>query len=508
LRAIWRRLDPSDSGKVGLQQLLEHRDWLLKRLPRLVMCFEEIDSDGDFTVNFEELKVFFGGTDAWLDHELQGIIGLEDLKDQIRKFHRSVLLDQKRRQDGHAVRGAAKYHMIFQGNPGTGKTSFARIMGKLLMKVGVLQSDKLVEVQRSNLVGEHIGHTAPKTQKVIEEAAGGVLFVDEAYRLSSGGQNDFGREAIEQLMGAMNTPPPKGHIQVYAGYVRDMSVWMQQNEGLYRRIAYTFTFPDYSPSELAEIFEVYTRKQGFVLDTGISGPEGRPKLAGIIEFHTSPRCRSLMNGGLCEHMFAGAKQALDMRDDPSKPSVTLLEADIIASCRQIPEPPQKATADEPVQRPQAPSARGEAPAVLAPPRTDRSAAAQPASQNLVLKLVGAHCLRDVRPTCLSPGMSPYVIVAVDGVQMHRTSKDKRGHTDPVWNCSVVLPDCGRAHKIEFTVMSRHPHVGDRFIASSVQALSSISEQGFDGELELTHLGKPVGTLHVQMQWQTVLHHGQ
>lgn len=496
LCAIWARLDPQHSGKVGLQQIVEHRDWLVKKLPRLVTSFEEIDSDGDFAVNFEEVKAFFGGIDAWLDRELSGIIGLGDLKDQIRTFHRSVLLDQKRRQDGHDVRGAAKYHMIFQGNPGTGKTSFARIMAKLLMKVGILQSDKLIEVQRSDLVGEHIGHTGPKTQKIIDSAAGGVLFVDEAYRLSSAGQNDFGKEAIEQLMAAMNQPPPQGHIQIYAGYVKDMGVWMQQNEGLYRRIAYTFTFPDYTPLELAEILEVYTRRQGFELEAGLRGPEGRSRLAGIIGASTSPRARGLMNGGLCEHIFAGAKQALDLRDDPSMPSVTLLERDIAVACQHIPEPPQRPVEDHTAMKPQA------------VPSNTSMASGLSTSRNMVFKLVGAHSLRDVRPTCLFPGMSPYVIVTVDGAEAYRSSKHKYGHTEPVWNSTVILPIGAQAHKVEFTVMSRHPHVGDRFIASSIQALSSVPFHGFDGELDLTHMGRHAGTLQVQMAWQTVLCHGQ
>merc|ERR1712232_955126 len=104
-------------------------------------------------------------------------------------------------------------HMVFRGNPGTGKTSMGRLMAKLLCRVGLLPSAELREVQRPDLVAEYVGQTGPKTRKIIEESKNGVLFIDEAYRLSAGGKNDFGREAIEELMASMNDPPGKAPIQ-------------------------------------------------------------------------------------------------------------------------------------------------------------------------------------------------------------------------------------------------------------------------------------------------------
>merc|ERR1711974_503403 len=103
-----------------------------------------------------------------------------------------------------------------------GKTSMGRLMAKLLHRVGVISTPNLREVQRPDLVAEYVGQTSPKTRKVIEESRNGVLFIDEAYRLSAGGEKDFGKEAIEELMAAMNAPPGKAPIQIYAGYPLDM----------------------------------------------------------------------------------------------------------------------------------------------------------------------------------------------------------------------------------------------------------------------------------------------
>lgn len=300
--------------------------------------------------------------DEWLEFQLGEVVGLEDLKRQIRSFYRGVMLDEARRKKGHNVGSAGgKYHMIFQGNPGTGKTSLARLMARLLYRVGIAPRDALTEVQQEQLVAGFVGQTAPKTQKVIDEAAGGILFIDEAYRLAQG-RDQFGKEAIEQLMAAMNEPPGKAPIMIFAGYPADMENFMNQNDGLYRRIPYTFDFPNYSCAEIAEILELMVIKNGFSLESRLLA-HGRQRLARIIETKTMPRTRSLMNGGLCERIFAFAKQALDARDDPSHPSVVLSEEDVASACQKIPPPPEPTGRDEdgdalPAQRAGAPGAAG------------------------------------------------------------------------------------------------------------------------------------------------------
>eukprot|EP00438_Fugacium_kawagutii_P033373 Skav231034 [mRNA] locus=scaffold1869:260877:262010:- [translate_table: standard] len=251
-------------------------------------------------------------------------------------------MDQKRRETGHNVKVVGKYHMIFQGNPGTGKTSLARIVAQLLHRIGIIKSEILVEVQRDKLVAEYVGQTGPKTQKVIDQAKQGVLFIDEAYRLSQdSGKSDFGREAIEQLMAAMNDPPGKAPIMVFAGYADDMDTFMQANSGLYRRIGYTFDFSDYSPFELAEILNSIVTSFGFKLAQPLT-VNNFSRVAAIIENNTLPQAREMMNGGLCERLFDFAKQSLDAREamvSASNPSMEVTEGDLLEACRRIPPPP-------------------------------------------------------------------------------------------------------------------------------------------------------------------------
>ena len=299
-------------------------------------------------MTWAELEVFAGGTGEWLEYQLDQVIGLELLKQQIRQFHHSIVMDQKRRETGHNVKTVGKYHMIFQGNPGTGKTSLARIIAQLLHRIGIIKSDVLVEVQRDKLVAEYVGQTGPKTQKVIEQAKQGVLFIDEAYRLSQeGGKSDFGREAIEQLMAAMNDPPGKAPIMVFAGYADDMENFMHSNSGLYRRIGYTFDFSDYSCFELAEILKSIVTNSGFKLAPALM-KNNLQATAALIETNTLPEAREMMNGGLCERLFDFAKQSLDAREavvSASSPSLEIKEGDLLEACRRIPPPPMRETRD-------------------------------------------------------------------------------------------------------------------------------------------------------------------
>lgn len=336
-------------GEIRLADLIKHRARIKEVFPPLLEKFGEIDLNNNSTVTWAELEVFAGGTGEWLEYQLDRVVGLELLKQQIRQFHKSVILDKQRREAGHDIKTEGKYHMIFQGNPGTGKTSLARVVAQLLHRIGIIQSDLLVEVQRDKLVAEYVGQTGPKTQKVIEEARKGVLFIDEAYRLSQeGGKSDFGREAIEQLMAAMNDPPGKAPIMVFAGYADDMDTFMQANSGLYRRIAYTFDFSDYSTQELAEILNSVVKGAGFQLSADLASGNFR-RLEAVIESNTLPQAREMMNGGICERIFDFAKQSLDSREaartPAAVPSLELLEQDIVDACKRIPLPPSREQGD-------------------------------------------------------------------------------------------------------------------------------------------------------------------
>jgi len=158
-------------------------------------------------------------------------------------------------------------HSIFKGNPGTGKTTVAHLLGKIYNSLGLLSHGKVFEVGRADLVGEFIGQTAPKVKKAIEKARGGILFVDEAYSLTNRGNDgkDFGREVIEVLLKEMSDG--EGDIAIIcAGYPKEMQNFLDSNPGLNSRIKHVISFPDYTPDELMEISDFTAEKRGVVID--------------------------------------------------------------------------------------------------------------------------------------------------------------------------------------------------------------------------------------------------
>ena len=155
-------------------------------------------------------------------------------------------------------------HMVFMGNPGPGKTTVARLISGLYASIGVLSKGQLIEVDRSGLVAGYVGQTALKTQEVIKSALGGVLFIDEAYSLSSGGENDFGREAIETILKAMEDHRDD-LIVVVAGYTGPMEQFLNSNPGLESRFNKYFNFPDYNGEQLMAIFRGQCSKNGYTL---------------------------------------------------------------------------------------------------------------------------------------------------------------------------------------------------------------------------------------------------
>ena len=344
LRQLFDTIVKAGEKDIKLADLVRHKREVNRICPELITEFSDIDQDNSCSVSWDELRVFAGGTDDWLKFQLQNIIGLDGLKDQIHQFHQSISLDKKRQAAGFDVKDAGgKYHMIFQGNPGTGKTTMGRVVAALLKRIGITQSDLLVEVQRDQLVAGYVGQTAPKTQEKIDEACAGVLFVDEAYRLSQGSKSgsDYGKEAIETLMGAMTEPPGKAPVMVFAGYPNDMDQFMQANSGLYRRIAYTFDFEDYTPLDLAKILGKMAQGKGFGLSAELTS-NNFEVLSRMIEEGTLPEARALMNGGICERIFTFAKQSLDGRCQASgQVSVEITAEDITMAMTRIPPPPRR-----------------------------------------------------------------------------------------------------------------------------------------------------------------------
>jgi stage V sporulation protein K len=198
--------------------------------------------------------------------DLDALVGLEPVKKLVRELQAFVQVQQLRRQEGLLTEPLV-LHMVFMGNPGTGKTTVARILGKIFREMGVLRKGHLVEVERADLVGEYIGHTAQKTREQIKKALDGILFIDEAYSLARGGEKDFGKESIDCLVKAMEDHKDN-LILILAGYQREMAHFLRINPGLRSRFPIHIIFPDYTMEELLEIAELMLRQREYQLDKG------------------------------------------------------------------------------------------------------------------------------------------------------------------------------------------------------------------------------------------------
>ncbi|KZB81465.1 right-handed parallel beta-helix repeat-containing protein [Amycolatopsis regifaucium] len=200
--------------------------------------------------------------------ELDGMIGLPGVKEEVRALVDELQVNEWRRRAGLPI-GATGHHLIFAGAPGTGKTTVARIYGKLLKALGVLPEGQFREVSRRDLVGQYIGHTAEKTATVFEEAKGGVLFIDEAYTLSrlAGSGGDFGQEAIDTLVPLMEEHRDEVAV-IVAGYTGEMVDFLAANPGLASRFGKTIEFENYSPDELLAIFGRMASAGDYELDPG------------------------------------------------------------------------------------------------------------------------------------------------------------------------------------------------------------------------------------------------
>lgn len=186
-----------------------------------------------------------------IEDELGALVGMEEMKRMIKEIYAWIFVNKKREEVGMKARKQA-LHMMFKGNPGTGKTTVARLIGKLFLKMNVLTKGHLIEAERADLVGEYIGHTAQKTRDLIKKAQGGILFIDEAYSLGRGGEKDFGKEAIDTLVKHMED---KQHefILILAGYSREMDYFLTLNPGLHSRFPLVIDFPNYTIDQLMEI---------------------------------------------------------------------------------------------------------------------------------------------------------------------------------------------------------------------------------------------------------------
>lgn len=211
--------------------------------------------------------------------ELNSLVGLNEIKKLVGEIYAFVEIQKKRQKEKLSVEPQV-LHMIFKGNPGTGKTTVARIIGRLFKEVGVLPKGHLIEVERADLVGEYIGHTAQKTREQLKKSLGGVLFIDEAYSLARGGDKDFGKEAIDVLVKGMEDNKDN-LILILAGYRDEMDWFIESNPGLRSRFPIHLNFPDYTIDELLSIADLILSKRQYLLSFG-----AREELRFVLERET------------------------------------------------------------------------------------------------------------------------------------------------------------------------------------------------------------------------------
>lgn len=260
-----------------------------------------------------------------LKRELADYIGLETVKKEVDSLINLVTIQNLRKENGLPVNDLS-LHMVFSGNPGTGKTMIARLMARIYKSLGILSKGQLVEVDRSGLVAGYVGQTAIKTSEVIEKAKGGVLFIDEAYALTNRGGTDYGQEAVDTLLKAMEDNRDD-LIVIVAGYTKLMEEFVHSNPGLESRFNRFLHFPDYTVDEMMAIFDMRCSQNGYTLSE-----DARDLLRSLLALY-SLDVKGFGNARGVRNLFerAVSAQANRLASDPeiTKDDLMLLTADDI-----------------------------------------------------------------------------------------------------------------------------------------------------------------------------------
>ena len=227
-------------------------------------------NDGADQPLFDLLPAAYTGALDAIRAEINELVGLAPVKEYVFGLADNLQVQQRRAAAGLKT-ASLSMHMIFTGNPGTGKTTIARLVARYLKAIGALKGGQLVEVTRADLVGRYTGHTAPLTNSVIESALGGVLFIDEAYSLYRGEQDSFGLEAIDTLVKGMEDHRDE-LVVILAGYTREMETFLTANSGLASRFPNRIEFPDYTAVELLQITQVLSKNKGYTLAEACTEP--------------------------------------------------------------------------------------------------------------------------------------------------------------------------------------------------------------------------------------------
>ena len=256
-------------------------------------------NDGADQPLFDLLPAAYTGALDAIRAEINELVGLAPVKEYVFGLADNLQVQQRRAAAGLKT-ASLSMHMIFTGNPGTGKTTIARLVARYLKAIGALKGGQLVEVTRADLVGRYTGHTAPLTNSVIESALGGVLFIDEAYSLYRGEQDSFGLEAIDTLVKGMEDHRDE-LVVILAGYTREMETFLTANSGLASRFPNRIEFPDYTADELLDITNVLARSKGYRLAESCTEP-----LRGYYERRQAEDARTAGNGRLARNTLEKA----------------------------------------------------------------------------------------------------------------------------------------------------------------------------------------------------------
>lgn len=280
-------------------------------------------NDGADQPLFDLLPAAYTGALDAIRAEINELVGLAPVKEYVFGLADNLQVQQRRAAAGLKT-ASLSMHMIFTGNPGTGKTTIARLVAKYLKAIGALKGGQLVEVTRADLVGRYTGHTAPLTNSVIESALGGVLFIDEAYSLYRGEQDSFGLEAIDTLVKGMEDHRDE-LVVILAGYTREMEIFLTANSGLASRFPNKIEFPDYTAEELLQITHVQAKNKGYRLAESCTEP-----LLGYYARWQAADARTAGNGRLARNTLEKAifHQSRRLVAEPAAELDLLLPSDL------------------------------------------------------------------------------------------------------------------------------------------------------------------------------------